>query len=128
MYNKLRRKNNHVVVGDMRDRIIIQNRDIQAPEFGTRDFDMLFQDSECIWASIDTFSTQTIFDGVDQDRLLTHKIRIRFDESINAESWILLPDGTRLKIINIENLDSRSKFMLLNCTATGTSEKIASQL
>lgn len=113
-------------VGDLRTRITLQDRVIVAPDAGEVDFDLDFSTSAVVWASIETFSGQTVFDGVSQDETITHRIIIRWIEGIGSETWILLGDGSRLNILDAENFEQRNEFLRFLAQRTGdVSDKVA---
>jgi SPP1 family predicted phage head-tail adaptor len=108
-------------VGDLNQRITLQDRDIVPPIFGDADFDEDFSADNERWASIQTVHGKTFFDGVNQrDVNLTHEIFIRYDATVTAETWILY-DGRRFDIVAVEDLDEQHTFMRLQCIDKGSS-------
>ena len=102
-------------VGSLRDRVVLHQRTITEPIFGDPDFG---EDFEGVpkWASIKTNP------GVTQDgneQLTTHEITVRFDSSVTDESWLQLPDGRRLDVLSVEDLDERHEYMVLLCSDRG---------
>ncbi len=122
--SKIKKKKQQVCIGDLRDEIVIQDRDIAPPLSGV-DFRELFTNDKIRQAMINTINGKTFFDGVNTDILITHEILFRFDESVTAENWILLDTGNQLDILRITNLDERSDWMMATCVDRGT--KVASQ-
>lgn len=116
---KIRRKKRQACIGGMSDRIILQGRDIKPPVFGDPDFDETFTNNDTVWATVNTISGKTFFDGVNSDINITHEILIAFDSTVTTEIWIELEDGRRVDILAVENLDERSEFMRLTCTDRG---------
>jgi len=117
----IRKKRRNICIGDMEDRITLQNRAITAPLFGTIDFDETFTAIAVEeWCLIETVRGKTFFDGVATETDVTHWIYINFDATVTAETWGLLPDGRRLDVLRVENLDERGDFQLLECTDRGT--------
>jgi SPP1 family predicted phage head-tail adaptor len=112
----------------MRDTIQIQTRGLQGPAFGATDFDENFSDVPLTWASIETINGATRFDGVSRDLNVTHRIRIRFDATVTSESWLLLEDGQRLDVVDVNPLDERKDFMELICVTRGLNTKDASKV
>jgi head-tail adaptor len=107
----------------MEDRITLENRAIEAPEFDTVDFDETFTaPNPPAWALVETVRGKTFFDGVSTEEDLTHWIYINFDASVTAETWVKLEDGRRLDILRVENLDERSVYQLLHCNDRGDKE------
>lgn len=117
---KTRRK---ICVGDMRDRVKLQSRDITEPAFGATDFDEQFEGTSEVWALVNTTAGKVIFNGVNADVAISHEIFIRHDPTVTAETWVELGDGRRLDVVNVENLDEREDFMRLLCTERGDKAK-----
>ena len=123
--SKIRKKKRQICVGDLRDSITIQNRSITPPLSGV-DFTETFDGDRPIPAMVNTVSGKTFFDGVNTETPITHKVGFRYDETITAESWILLKDNRRLDILNLENLDERDEWMMATCVDRGA--KTASEI
>lgn len=119
----IQKKRRNVCIGDLEDRVTLENRAIQAPDFDTVDFDEEFTaPNPPVWALLETVSGKTFFDGVSTEQDITDWIYINFDATVTAETWVKLDDGSRLDILRVENLDRRSEFMLLHCTDRGDKE------
>lgn len=101
--------------------ITLQNRDIQAPEFGTPDFDEAFSGDTEVQAIIQTDRGKVLFDGVSTDNPITHKICIEYLPGVTAETWVLLK-GRRLDILDVENCGEQDLCLILRCTERGTGE------
>jgi SPP1 family predicted phage head-tail adaptor len=109
-------------VGDLNQRITLQDRDIVPPIFGGPDFIEDFTEDNERWAAIQTVHGKTFFDGVNQrDVNLTHEIFIRYDSTVTAETWILY-NSRRFDIVSVEDLDEQHEFMRLLCIDKGTSQ------
>ena len=120
---RIHRKRRQLCIGDMDSQITLENRNIQAPDFDTVDFDEEFTaPNPAAWALIETVRGKTFFDGVSTEKDVTHWIYINFDVTVTAETWVKLVDGRRLDILRVENLDERSDFMLLHCDDRGAVE------
>lgn len=113
-------------VGDLRTRVIVQNRAITPPDENEYDFDHEFETAATVWASIETLSGETLFDqAAGQDVVVSHRVVVRWIEGVSAESWLELPDGTRLDVVSTENLEERSEFLVMLARRTGlTSDKV----
>ena len=119
----IKRKIRKVCIGDLGSKITLENRNIEAPEFNIVDFDEVFTESvPDVWAMIETVRGKTFFDGVNTEKDITHLIYIMFDSAVTAETWVKFSDGRRLDILDVENLDERSEYMLLHCQDLGTKE------
>lgn len=120
------RKTRVSCIGDMRERVKLHIRAIQPPVFGSTDFTEKFSGVKIVWANVITVSGKTFFAETNVDVGLTHEIIIRFDEDVNAETWIEFNDRN-LKILNIEDLDERHEFLKLRCTDRGNKDLGAAQ-
>ena len=116
---RIRRPRRKPCIGDMRERIVLQTRDIQAPVYGDPDFTEKFAQLEPVWASIVTTPTTTVFDGANTDVNVSHKIVVRADPRITTETWILLEDGKRLDVVRSESIDERGEFVQMLCNERG---------
>ncbi len=124
----IRKKHRKSSIGDMVDRIIIHNRSITAPGQGGVDFSESFTPESTVWANINTVSGETLFDGTNTERDVTHKIVVRWIPDLTSENWIELQSGELLDILPTENLDMRSEFILLKCSNRGTKSNLANEL
>jgi len=115
---KIRKKKQQVCIGDLIDRVTLQTRALTAPTGGSAFYTLDFTGTE-IWAMIETREGTDLFDGVDEQRLITHNVYVNFDSAITAESWLLMESTERLDILQVVNLDQRSLFMKLVCTDRG---------
>ena len=115
---KIRPKKRTVCIGDMRYQIELNTRSIQAPTMGGVDFGENFTATETVSAAIETKNGETVFDGSNLERVVTHRFYIRFISGITEETWINF-ENNLYDILNVENLDQRSEFLLLRCTLRG---------
>ncbi len=115
---RIRRKKRKVCIGDLTDEIILQNRNITPPPFGSADFDESFTTIATVFAAINTVSGKTFFDGVNSDINITHEIYIMFDATVTAETWIEFKNR-RIDILRVENLEERDEWLKLICTERG---------
>lgn len=126
---RLRKGRRKVGIGQMRDRVTLQNRAIQPPTSGLADFDLAFTDTCERWAAVNTVDGKTMFDGVQgTDIPVTHEVLMRMDTTVTIETWVLTEASTRLDILKVEPFDERSEFMRLTCRESGESAKEASKL
>ena len=121
------KKNRRLCIGQMRDHITISGRKILEPEFGDVDFLEQFKDGVVRWATVNTIKGKTVFAGIGVDVALSHEIYIRYDQCVTSESWIVLPDDTRLDVVMVEDLDERHEFMRLLCQDRGDKDRAASR-
>ena len=116
----LKRRRRKICSGDLRDRIQLQDREITEPNFGEVDFGEDFTSVDA-WAMIETTAGRTFFDGVNVDVAISHRIVIRYDSRITSEWFVLLDGDTRLKIIDVEDLEHRHEYLRLLCSERGSS-------
>lgn len=125
----LHRKKRQSPIGDLDTRVTIHRRRQVPPVAGSVDAAFEFTPIEAdgeVWAKVETRDGKTVFDGVANDRRVTHEVTIRALSGVGSESWVLLRDGTRLDVVVAETLDERQEFMRLSCDARGRDAKPAS--
>ena len=125
---QIRRPRRKLCVGDLKDRVILQKRTLTEPTFGETEFDESFSLREEVWASIQTTAGKAFFAGVNVgDVRITHRIDIRYDVDVTEETWIELKDdvGTRLDIVDVEDLEERHEWMVLSCVERGPKDQEA---
>ena len=109
------------------DRVItLENRAITVTPNNV-DFVETFSAPVEVAAAIETSRGSTLFDGVNVEQVITHKFYIRYDSSVTAETWILF-ESKRYDIVDVENLEERSQWMLLRCNQKGLSAKAATSV
>jgi SPP1 family predicted phage head-tail adaptor len=115
---KIRRSKRQVCVGDLDTEVILQDRAIKGITTSNVNFDETFADAATVWAMIETVAGATVFDSTNTEVALTHRIYIRFDATVTAETWVEI-DNDKYDIVTVEDLDRRSEFMRLNCVIRG---------
>lgn len=120
----VKKKFRKVCLGDLRDRIVIQDRNIKAPQNGV-DYSEQFDRGRKRRAMINTVRGSVFFDDLGQQTVITHDIYFRYDKSLTTQNWILF-DGKRFKILELTNLDERRRWLLAECTDKGDKNKLAS--
>jgi len=143
----IRGKNRQVCIADLDRQIQLQNRAIQPPAGGSVDYTLLFTakdsalppldefdssygsdfagvlfhptDTGLVWAMIESVNGESIFDLTNVERTVTHKVYIRYEPTVTAETWFTI-DGQRFDILTVEDLDFRHEFQLLRCTDRGS--------
>ena len=127
----IRKKKRRVCVGDMKDVITLNNRDITPPLFNTVDFDENFDPIDVgnpeSFSLIETVTGKTFFDGVNTETPITHIIYIPYNENVTAETWITFEDR-RIDILRVEDFDERHQFMKLTCNERGLTSREATKI
>ena len=128
---RIRKKKRRVCVGDMKDAITLQSREITAPLFNIVDFDENFQTLDPlvpeVLALIETVNGKVFFDGVNTETPVTHHIYISFQQAVTAEVWILF-ENRRFDILRVEDFEERHEIMKLVCVERGLATKEASKI
>ena len=118
----IRKKKRKVCVGDMRDVITLNDRNIIPPIFNTVDFNENFEPQDIVnpesLALVETVTGRTYFDGANTETPITHLIYIPYNPLVTSETWITF-DGRRIDILRVEDLDERHEFLKLTCNDQG---------
>lgn len=123
----LQRPHRKVAVGDLSDLVKVQARTIEDPTFSDTDFEEGFSSPADTWARVRTVSGRVILNEVGVDVAITHEVVIRFVEGVTTESWVLLENGSRLRVADVEDLDERHEYLRLQCVDRGSREAEASR-
>jgi SPP1 family predicted phage head-tail adaptor len=102
----------------METEIILQTRSIQGVTTSDVNFDETFTNSATVSALVETVAGVTVFDSTNTEIAISHRMHVRFDATITAETWVEI-DNDKYDIVTVENLDRRSEFMRLNCVIRG---------
>lgn len=113
----IRIKKRKFCVGDLRERITLQDRDIQPP--GDINFTEQFSGLLVVSAAVKTLSGVTVFDSTNIERIATHDFIVRFQTGITQEKWILWKNE-RYDILVVEDFDGRNEWLRLRSTVRGT--------
>lgn len=125
-------KKRSVCAGDLREVIIIQRRTIEFKSIGTTDFTEKFENVSTVRAAVQTNRGYKSFNkvGINQTgnliQAFTHKFYIRFaldcfPTTENFIEWC----NEKYKILSVENLDARSRFLALACVQHGPKDLAA---
>ena len=101
--------------------LTLQNRDIQAPVFGTPDFDEAFSADQIVKGIVKTIRGKVFFDGVGVERLITHEIRIAYVAGVTAETWVLFK-GRRIDVLAVDNCCENDDVLILTCSDRGVGQ------
>lgn len=115
--NKRKRKIS-VCIGDMRDEITLQNRDIKGITEADVDFTEAFSEKAIVWSLIETVQGTTAFDSSSTELVITHQFYVRFDSTITAETWVEF-DSRKFDIVTVADFDERKEFQILLCRERG---------
>ena len=117
---KIRRKKRAACSGDLRDEIILWDRDIKAPAFGEAEQTQTYSNGFTVWSSINTIEGKEIFNGAQLVGVKTHSILIRFDagRNITAENVVEFK-GNYYDILGVQNLEERDEWLELSCGILG---------
>lgn len=118
---KVQRRKKQFCVGQMNEQIKLQNRAITSPVADGVDYGEEFTADNIVWAWVQTVRGRTEFDSTNIERVVTHEVGIRFIEGITSETWYEF-NGEMYDIINVENIDERSEFLLFDAMARGDKE------
>ena len=124
--NVTRRSSQSPQVGDMRDRIILYNRNIVAPKFNNASFTEKYTELDKVWSSVNTKKGAPRFSGVDLDEQITTTFIIRYRSDVSSETVIEFNDDY-YKILDPDNPEKRKRFLFLGCKSLGNKTLKANQ-
>lgn len=127
MSEKVNIKRRKLCAGDLRHKIELQERSIQAPLNGSPNFTEDFKRLNSVWSALETPRGMTEFDSVGTEEVVTHIFWIRFLEGVTTETWILFK-GKRFNIILATNLEEQDEWLELKSTSRGKAELEASHV
>lgn len=113
-------------LGDMIHRIDIYDREIKSPIDDTGNYGLDFKKKITIWCSIETINGLTLFDSVNIERIVSHKMMIRYLSFLTQEYWIWYKSNY-YDIIKIEDLNEEKRYQILYCNIRGVDSKLANQ-
>ena len=120
-----RRKSRSPQVGDMRERIVINERAIGAPATGSAAFRQTLTEIAPVWASVETLKGVEVFDDVSRESSsqgitagATHLFTIRYRNDVTFSNIITF-DGNNYKILPVDNPDLRKRWLFLFCQLLG---------
>ena len=123
--DKRRIKKVQYCAGDLKYRITLKNRSLDAPRDNV-DFDEDFSDEVTVWAGIKTVNGKTIFDDTNTERDISHEFIIRFREGISNKTWIEY-NGDNYDIVKAENVNEQNDWLRLQANIRGKTTKKASR-
>lgn len=121
-----RRKARRPQVGDMKDRIDLQIRQLLPPAFGESEPTLGYTLPGTVWAQHDTTKGIQLFNGVEIGDAITDTFQIRYRRDVTTETRISF-DGRYYEIAAVENLDGRKQFLFLMCKELGDNTVVANR-
>jgi len=113
-------------LGDMIHRIDIYDRTIKAPTDDTGNYSLSFKKKITVWGSIESVGGIVVFDSVNIERVVSHRLMIRYLPFLTQEHWIWY-DSKYYDIVQIENLNEEKRYQILYCSVRGADSKVANQ-
>ena len=113
---RIRVDHRRLCIGDLRERITLEDRDIAAP--GTVDFDEKFTNPTVIPAAVKTLMGVEVFDESNTGTVATHDFFIRYQSGVTQEKWIKWR-GDRYDILLPEEFEGRREWLRLRSTLRG---------
>lgn len=114
-----------IAVGDMRNPIKIWARTLTASNQDVPDFLIGFTIAYNVYSKLITDRGKELFAGSNLGRSDTHTFVIRWisqlDQDINSDYYIEF-DDQYYRILTVEDLDERRRFMKLICTIRGVTD------
>lgn len=98
--------------GKMRHRVTIQTL-IATPDADNA-VEEVYANVATVWADVSSVSGRTEMDSKSIGERITHRITIRSRADVTSENWILYRDR-RFRIRNVQDLEERRRFMILEC-------------
>lgn len=92
----------------------------------TGNYSLDFKKKIVVWASIETVVGVVIFDSVNMDRTISHKMVIRYLPFLTAEYWIWY-ESKYYDIVKIENWGEEKRYQTLHCNVRGSDSKAGNQ-
>jgi len=118
-----------VCAGDLRHRVTIQTRALQANIPGQVSPSENFTELTKAWAGIETPNGYSKFAGVNINKNTTHIFIVRYQSAIAnlevANNFVLF-DGRRMRILDVKNMNEDNLFLAIQCTERGDDSKTAS--
>lgn len=107
--------------------MILQERNLKAPNLGSVDFDLEFTKKSDFIGAIDTKqSGKTIFDGSATEQVISQIIYMEYMDGVTSENWILY-NNRRIDIIDVENIGELNGVLKLACAEKGTVDNEANK-
>lgn len=129
--NNIKFNNDRVCVGDLRFKISLYKRSVVAPNMlgnQSTEFKEDFTLISNVWSAIKVVDGVKLFDNISLDKdIPTHLFYIRYKKDVTQENWLKY-NNYNYKILKVENMSQRSKFLKLYCSISGEALKDGSKL
>lgn len=115
--------------GDLKHRIVLQEREITAPVFGSASFTEEYQPGVEVWAGVKTVnlhgSGRRFFSNVNpEEEQPTHEFIIRYRNSVTSETRITWK-GKYYKILSVQDPNEDGQYLELSSRILGNTDKQA---
>jgi len=118
----IRRKADKLCTGDLDQRIKIRIRTKSANNDGETESDLIITDLIDVWTMQQSVNGEEAFDSTNNIQLVTDRFYIRYRNDIDITNMIEKSEGgetLKFKIIDTENLNGRSEFLLIRTSRRG---------
>lgn len=106
-------------IGSMNHKINIYVRTLTPSSITNFNYDETFTLFKSVWSMIQTVTGKTMFDSSNIEKVVSHKIWIRYLSNITSEYWISYKNEY-YDIVSVENLENENRFQILYCTIRGS--------
>jgi SPP1 family predicted phage head-tail adaptor len=112
-------------IGDMRNLIELYERNINRANDDGVDFGENFTLIDAVWAKLITVRGKTMFDSTNTETEITHEFYIRYIDLLDRDAFndvYLLFEGEYYRILRVDHLDERKRFMRIDSVIRGDAE------
>jgi len=121
-YRRLRK----IYVGDMRERISLEERSILAPSYNSPAASEGYAQIVETWARVETEFNNRVFDEVALDAKPSIKFTIRYRPNITTETRVRYND-ILYKVAHSDNLEERNEYLILYAAIEGADDREVNQ-
>jgi SPP1 family predicted phage head-tail adaptor len=115
---KIKLEHSGYAIGDLSERVLLQDRSIVPPIYNSVDFTEAFANT-AIWAGIKPINGRYVLDSTGRESQLTDEVIIRYRQNVTSEYFIQKIDGNRLRVMNVINISESYEYMKLECAFRG---------
>lgn len=113
-------------IGDLRDVISLETRQMLAPSFGSSSLSQNYTQVIQTWAKVETLDHGRIFNQVALDPKTSHRFTIRHRDDITTETRIRHND-ILYRISKMDNPESRNEYFIIYASVEGADDLEANQ-